>query len=232
MSKKALIVMAKRPFPGRTKTRLVPPFTAEEAANLYDCLLSDTLDLVRSAAGVTPFVAYAPADQETAAYFDQIAPDFEQLAQHGAVLSERLDGVLSSCLAQGYEQVAAMNSDSPTLPVAYLEKAFQLLNDPRTDVVLGPCEDGGYYLIGWKRPHPRLVREVQMSTEQVLADTLRIAAEEQLNVSLLAPWYDVDSMADLERIQREESEEASRAAHTRRFLTENARVSAPHREVS
>ncbi len=218
MSQKALIVMAKRPFPGQTKTRLVPPFTLEEAAALYESFLNDTLELARAAADVTPFVAYAPADRETAAYFRHLAPDFELVAQTGPTLGERLEGVLTGCLDKGFDQVAAMNSDSPTLPPAYLDEAFNRLDDPDTDVVFGPCEDGGYYLIGWKRPHPRLVREVQMSTDRVLADTLAIAAEEGLQVALIAPWHDIDDLADLRRIESDLLVSPHGAFHTRRFL--------------
>jgi rSAM/selenodomain-associated transferase 1 len=218
MSAKALVVMAKRPFPGQTKTRLVPPFTLEEAAALYESFLHDTLELARAVANVTPFVAYTPADIETAAYFCHLAPDFELVAQTGPTLGERLDGVLTGCLDKSFDQVAAMNSDSPTLPPAYLDEAFNRLDDPDTDVVIGPCDDGGYYLIGWKQPHPRLVREVQMSTDQVLVDTLAIAAAEKLNVSLLPPWFDVDNLADLRRILLDRSESPSGAIHTRRFL--------------
>jgi hypothetical protein len=111
-----------------------------------------------------------------------------------------------------------MNSDSPTLPPDYLAQAFQRLDDDETDVVLGPCDDGGYYLIGWKRFHPRLVCEVQMSTAQVLQDTLALAAEEDLHVHLLPAWYDVDTPRDLQRVTAELSRPGRRARHTRRFL--------------
>ena len=220
MSKKALVVMAKRPFPGHSKTRLTPPFSAEAAAALYESFLKDTLHLVRTTAAAVPFVAYTPTGVETVAYFRSLAPDFELIAQHGRTLGERLDSVLSGLLNNGFNQVAAINSDSPTLPQVYLDEAFNRLDDPKIDVVLGPCDDGGYYLIGWKRAHPRLVREVQMSTDQVLADTLAIAAEEKLNVSLLPPWYDVDDMADFERIQRDIAANPDVAVYTRRNLRE------------
>jgi glycosyltransferase A (GT-A) superfamily protein (DUF2064 family) len=84
--------------------------------------------------------------------------------QTGATLGERLDGVMSGALARGHAQVAAINSDSPSLPVTYLAQAFAALDDPATDLVFGPCDDGGYYLIGWKRPLSFLVRDVAMST--------------------------------------------------------------------
>ncbi len=224
MSQKALLVMAKRPFPGRTKTRLTPLLTPAEAAELYACFLRDALNLARAAPGVTPFIAYAPSDQETEAYFRDLAPDFALIPQMGATLGERLDYALRHCLQHGYAQVAAMNSDSPTLPSAYLAQAFAHLDDPATDVVLGPCEDGGYYLIGWKRPLPRLVQEVEMSTKHVLADTLAIADKENLTVSLLPAWYDVDSAAELARIQAELQAGLSEARHTARFLRQKGRL--------
>jgi rSAM/selenodomain-associated transferase 1 len=222
MSKKALVVMARRPVPGQSKTRLVPPFTVEEAAALYENLLSDTLRLARATFAAVPFVAYTPAGKEAMAYFRRLAPDFQLIAQRGATLGERLAAVLGDLLDQGFDQVAALNSDSPTLPQTYLDDAFNGLDDPAVDVVLGPCTDGGYYLIGWKRPHPRLVREVQMSTERVLAETLAVAGEEKLNVSLLAPWYDVDDRVDLERILRDIKADPSVALFTRRYLLERA----------
>lgn len=223
--------MAKRPFPGQTKTRLVPPFSLEEAAGLYEQILLDTIELARGVAGVTPFVAYTPPNQEAAGYFRRLAPDFERLVQNGNSLGERLDGVLSTCLDIGFDQAVAMNSDSPTLPAAYLDEAFQRLDDPVTDVVLGPCEDGGYYLIGWKRPHPRLVREVEMSTDRVLADTLKLAAEEHLNVALLPSWFDIDDMDALQRIAGNMPADGQRAVHTRRFLAEIDLESIPSRGI-
>ena len=89
-------------------------------------------------------------------------------------------------------------------------------------MVLGPCEDGGYYLIGMKKPAPRLLREVRMSTATVTADTLAIAKEEGLSVSLLPTWYDVDDGTSLMRLMKEvESLDSQVAIHTRRFLQQD-----------
>ena len=196
----ALLVVAKRPAPGRTKTRLTPPLSPEQAAALYECFLLDTLDLVRRLPGVTPAIAYLPAEER--AYFEALAPDFELVLQEGADLGERLDSALTRLLVAGYQHVAIMNSDGPTLPLACLTGAFDALAGG-ADVVLGPCDDGGYYLIGLKQPAPRLLREVRMSTPDVLADTLAIAAEEGLTVELLPTWYDVDDAESLERLKAE-----------------------------
>jgi len=218
MNKNALLVMAKRPFPHKTKTRMIPALTAQEAADLYACFLQDVLALVRSLPDVDPFIAYAPADDETRSYFTDIAPDFNLIPQIGSDLGARLDGVMYSCQQIGYTKVVAMNSDSPTLPIAYLIEAFAVLDNPNIDVMLGPCEDGGYYLIGWKRSHSRLVREVEMSTTHVLQDTLAIAQEENLCVALLPIWYDVDELPELRRLQEELQINPAIAPYTSRFF--------------
>ena len=114
-----------------------------------------------------------------------------------------------------------MNSDSPTLPLTYLARAFEALADG-ADVTLGPSADGGYYLIGVKQPTPRLLREVRMSTPTVLADTLALAAEEGLRVELLPAWYDVDEAADLVRLAGELAAAPPEVApRTRAFLRQH-----------
>jgi rSAM/selenodomain-associated transferase 1 len=211
-----LLVVAKRPASGRTKTRLTPPLSPERAAALYECFLRDTLDLIRRIPDVQPVVAYLPAGAE--GYFADLAPDFERVLQQGADLGPRLDNALTAYLRRGYQRVVIMNSDGPTLPPSHLEAAFAALAG-ETDVVLGPCDDGGYYLIGVKRPVPRLLRRVQMSTPNVTADTLALADEEGLRVELLPAWYDVDDAASLARLVEElAAAPPDVARHTRAFL--------------
>ena len=217
----ALLVMAKRPSPGRTKSRLTPPYSAGDAAALYECFLRDVLDLARSVPNVTPFIAYSPPDSEI--YFQELAPDLRRVPQIGDKLGDRLDYVLSHCLEAGFKTAAAINSDSPTLPVSYLEQAFRCLAEEQTDVVLGPCEDGGYYLIGWKEPQPALVREVEMSTRHVLQDTLALAALHNLQVSLTPTWYDIDNIEDLKRLAGELAVPSHFGRHTRAFLAKHSR---------
>ena len=125
----ALLVIAKRPTPGQTKTRLTPPLTAEQAAALYECFLVDTLDLVRRVPEMDPLIAYLPA--EARAYFAALAPDFGLVLQEGAGLGERLDNALTGCLNRGYERAVIMNSDGPTLPASHLARAFDALSRRR-----------------------------------------------------------------------------------------------------
>ncbi len=247
-SRRALLVMAKQPIAGNAKTRLVPPLTSNSAASLYHCFLQDILATVRAAAHIVPFtpvIAFTPAAARD--FFRQLAPDFwlihqqsparesdrfppaacslsdarpqqETLVHHPERLGDRLQFVLSAALGRGLRQVVAINSDSPTLPAELLCTAFQRLDDPQLDAVFGPCTDGGYYLIGVKKPPGRLVTEVQMSTPTVLTDTLAIAAAEGLRVDLLPEWYDVDSAADLKRLSAELAAHPERAPASNRFL--------------
>jgi rSAM/selenodomain-associated transferase 1 len=220
MTQQMLLVVAKQPAAGQTKTRLCPPLTGATAAALYECFLRDTLEIMRRTPSVTPGIVYLPA--AAAGYFRELAPDFHLTLQEGADLGERLDNLLTTALAQGATAAVVMDSDSPTLPVAYVSEAFSRLQEG-ADVVLGPCDDGGYYLIGLKQPQPRLLREVQMSTPTVLRDTLAIAEELGLRVALLPTWYDVDTAAELQRLRQElttlsADDGSSPARHTRAFL--------------
>ncbi len=213
-------MVAKRPAPGRTKTRLTPPLMPEQAAALYECFLRDTVELMRQVPGVQPAIAYLPAEER--AYFEALAPGFELIRQQGNDLGERLDNALNHYLSRDYTRVTIMNSDGPNLPLAFVAGAFQALDDG-ADVVLGPSDDGGYYLIGLKRPAPRLLREVRMSTPEVLADTLHLAAQENLRVALLPAWYDVDDSDSLARLRAELAEAPSGVArHTRAMLQATA----------
>ena len=215
VARRALLVIAKRPAPGQTKTRLSPPLLPEQASELYECFLRDTLDIARAVPGVSRLMHYAPDD--SGGYFQQLAPDFGLRPQVGRHLGERLDQVLTACLDKGFERAVIMDSDSPTLPPAYIERAFIELD--AADVVLGPCKDGGYDLIGLKRPQPGLLRDVQMSTDHVLRDTLDLAQQAGLRAALLPGWFDVDTAQELERLRAElAAPSALGAASTRAYL--------------
>ncbi|MHB8628160.1 MAG: TIGR04282 family arsenosugar biosynthesis glycosyltransferase [Aggregatilineales bacterium] len=218
--KRALMVVAKQPAPGQTKTRLSPPLTGAQAADLYACFLSDTLDLIRRVRAMIdfqPILVYLP--ENASSYFHTLAPDFDLQLQQGANLSERLNHATTHCLMTGgYEQVVIMDSDSPTLPVECLYQAFTALED--ADISLGPCDDGGYYLIGLKRPAPPLFLQVTMSTPHVVADTLARAQVEKLTVATLPTCYDIDFLNDVQRLAEELlTLPPEIAAHTRAFLT-------------
>jgi rSAM/selenodomain-associated transferase 1 len=211
-----VVIMAKRPAVGQTKTRLSPPLTAEEAAALYEAMLRDTIALVAGLEGVTLAIAVTPP--EAIGAFRSMGPsDAILLAVAGADIGDCLIQALGALLAAGHSSAIAINSDGPTLPAAYLRQAVARLED--ADLVLGPSEDGGYYLIGLKRRQPELFRGIEWSSERVTAQTLDRAEALGLGVALLPPWYDVDTPADLDRLRAELATlPAGALPHTRRWL--------------
>jgi rSAM/selenodomain-associated transferase 1 len=211
----ALIVVAKEPLPGLTKTRLCPPFSPDQAAEFYHCLMRDTLELVSRLEMAHHTLAYAPAGARS--FFENLVPDgFELVLQRGADLGERLANGLAHHFELGYGRVVIMNSDGPTLPLAHLEEAFTGLE--RADVTLGPGHDGGYYLIGMKVLYPGLFQEIAWSTERVIPQTMVVCRELGLAVHKLPEWYDVDVEADLNRLSRDLAREPASAPRTHAFL--------------
>lgn len=198
----ALGIMCKAPIDGACKTRLCPPLTAFEAAEISRCFIADVSAAIE-AAGVQAGVAvYTPRGAESA--FDELLPpEFSMLAQRGADLGQRLLHATDDLLSAGYAGVCLINSDSPTLPSALLRQAIAALRQPGDRIVLGPAIDGGYYLIGLKRAHAALFHGVAWSTSQVLVQTLERAARARIPVSLLATWYDVDDLASLQLLMHE-----------------------------
>jgi rSAM/selenodomain-associated transferase 1 len=217
--------MAKAPLAGEVKTRLVPPLTAREAAELNTCFLRDMAAIIQSVSktkAASGLVVYTPAGSEPA--FAGVLPDgFSLLVHRGASLGERLCNATDDLLKQGYGAVCLINSDSPTLPESILVRAIESLTAEGDRVVLGAAEDGGYYLIGLKHAHRNLFNEIAWSTSDVLARTRQRAAEIDLPVELLPPWYDVDDADTLNQLCEElfcaqSLNGAYHAPHTRAFL--------------
>lgn len=220
-----LAIMAKAPRVGAVKTRLCPPLRAPEAAELARCFLLDTVDRVRLVAGARPIVAYAPV--EAVGQFEEVAPGFTLIPQRGGDLGERQLHLIEDVLALGLQAALVIGTDSPTLPRECLDEGVGLVMAPDVDVVLGPTEDGGYYLIGMRRPCAALFENMPWSTPTVLGRTLERAQRLGLRVACLPTWFDVDTGADLERLRVElETAPAPSPRQTRAFL--ERRIAAPH----
>jgi hypothetical protein len=216
-----IVVMAKQPQVGRTKTRLCPPFEPGEAAAFYEAILCDSLVLASGQQGVDLAVAITPP--ESRSYFERIAPPGSRLlVVTGADIGECLARSTADLFAVGYRRVLALNADGPSLPPSYLCEAVSALES--NDLVLGPGEDGGYYLVGMTQPRAALFSEIAWSSDLVLTQTIERARALNLHTHLLPPWYDVDTPADARRLARElDTLSASRMPHTRAFLAGFAR---------
>ena len=211
--------MAKAPGLEPVKSRLHVSLSPERATMLYECFLLDRLDALAAVSGIDPFLAFTPP--EGRALLAAIAPPvFRLVAQRGADLGERLANVLAELVGRGHPGAMAIDSDSPTLPMAYVVEAASILEHGVADVVLGPCEDGGYYLVGTRVPQSSLFQGIPWSTERVLAATLDKARGRGLRVHLLPPWFDVDTEADLRRLRSEMVRKGSGPPRTFSFLAD------------
>jgi rSAM/selenodomain-associated transferase 1 len=215
----ALAVMAKMPLPGEVKTRLCPPLTPAGAATLARCFLLDRLDQAREVAECEALVAFAP-EERAAEMRDLVPAGIRLVPQEGADLGMRMHRLLSGLLAEGYAGAIAVGTDSPTLPTAYLRGACAAIRDAAVDLVVGPAEDGGYYLIGLRAPAPGLFADMPWSTETVMAETLARARRLGLRHALLPRWFDVDRSEDLARLRAPAHPEAFRPLRTLAFLRE------------
>jgi uncharacterized protein len=242
----ALAVMTKAPQAGRVKTRLVPLLTAEEAAELNKCFLRDTTAAISSACCRRPvgdekkmdfktearathseavkvaceIAIYTPVGAESA-YTDILPVNFSLLPQRGDGFGERLYFAVEDLFKCGLGSVCLIDSDSPTVPAENFAEAVELLSTTEDRVVLGPSDDGGYYLIGVKKPHRQLFEQIDWSTERVLNQTMQRATEIGIEIKLLPTGYDVDDDVGLRRLCNEllaDKTSSDIAPYTREFL--------------
>jgi rSAM/selenodomain-associated transferase 1 len=192
-----LLLFTKPARPGRVKTRLIGELTAEEAARLHGAFLDDLLDRLQGGDFELTLAWALDPDEEVP------AGPVPGVRQRGSDLGERLYLALSEAALSeaGSGTVAAVGSDHPALPLELVHRAFAMV-EAGADVVLGPAEDGGYYLIALRAGavSPRLFADIAWSTEQVLATTLERCRELRLRVELLPSASDVDTPDDLRRL--------------------------------
>jgi len=196
--KKALLIFAKCPLPGMVKTRLVPPLSPEQAADLYGCMMSDVMAKVELLPDIAFYLFYGDGDRARE-YFARSGRDLTFLPQQGWDLGERMAEALRLVFAMGHGAAVVIGTDSPDLPLSFIEEAFDRLERGKHGAVFGPAEDGGYYLAGMTRLHRELFRDIPWSSGEVLQETLKRGVEAGIAVSLLPIWHDVDRAADLER---------------------------------
>jgi uncharacterized protein len=189
---RVLGLFAKRPEPLLVKTRLAAASSAQWAASVAEAFLLDTIQRL-GRVEARRVLAFAPAD--AAAYFDAIAKGrFAVVPQVEGDLGERMSAFFKSQLQRGAGRAVLVGTDSPTLPLPYIERAFQNLDE--SDLVIGPATDGGYYLIGCRQWTPELFDSIPWGTSRVLADTMERLKTLGLRTALLPPWYDVDTLDD------------------------------------
>ena len=225
----AMGIMMKTPRNGFSKTRLSPPLSPEEAAGISRCFLKDTSVVIEALSRQDPFVVgvaiYTPVGSE-GDLGELLPPGFKMIAQREGDFGTRLSGAAEDLFSVGFSAVCLIGSDSPTLPFHYLQDLATFLKEPKDRMVIGPCWDGGYYLLGLRDAHTRLFENITWSTDRVYGETIERSKEINLPAVTLPVWYDVDDQFSLNRLLSElfpeRANEAflqgSAALYTKEFL--------------
>ena len=189
-----IILFVKNPVAGTVKTRLQPELDSLKAADLYRAFVVDCAETVLATVAARKVIAYSPADAEDAVrgILGPLSRSFEFVAQPEVNLGKRMAALFAESFARGDTRTVIMGSDSPSLMPEMVDGAFEILR--KHELVIGPCIDGGYYLIGLRKFVPELFRNIEWSSSKVLRQTAMAA--EGLDFKLLPIWYDVDTFSD------------------------------------
>ena len=219
MADTALVIVARYPQAGTTKTRLARTLGDEETVRLYRAFLTDLASRFAGQAAYDLHWAYTPAGVDYAAFMAELAPALVRhmrfFPQEGDGLGERLRNAFRRTYARGYERTVLIGSDSPQVGAATITEARRALD--KADVALGPAEDGGYYMIAMRRPHD-VFQGIPMSTDAVLRKTVELAHRQGLEVSLQETLFDIDELSDLARLAQVLKTDASLAPATAALL--------------
>ena len=197
-----IIVFTKNPVPNQVKTRLIPFLSPDCAASLYRAFLVDWCSALRKISTAHLVIAYTPPDSLIPLQ-KLIGGNAIFIPQVGLNLGERLISGARWAHNQGYSKYLLVGSDSPTLPLPYVERAFNLLES--RDAAIGQSVDGGYYLIGFSSHGaslaiPEVFQGITWSTDIVFRQTLEKIKSANARLGLLPPWYDVDTPEAFQRL--------------------------------
>jgi rSAM/selenodomain-associated transferase 1 len=207
-------VMAKAPVPGHCKTRLAAAIGDARAADLCRAMLLDTLDAITRDVRADRFVVMAAPEQDGVAALRALAPArWEIVVQEGRDLGERLTRAMS-VLSAADTAVALVDADSPTAPWDEAGRALSRFAGP----LMGPCSDGGYWLIALAAPEPRVFESITWSTPLVAGQTRERCAALGLGLAELPIAHDVDEPADLDRLRESVAQHPERAPRTAAFF--------------
>jgi len=209
---RVLAIMAKAPRVGHVKTRLASVCPSGGVIQLYRALIEDTIALGRAAGATIAVICPANDAQELVAW---LPPDVRVEPQRGRGLADGLESVFE-IFCDPPRGVIAINGDGPHLPLAVLQEAYAAL--AKHDLVFGPCDDGGYYLVGATRPHAGLFESHTMGSHSALDSLIAQARRLELSSTVTAEHYDVDVPADLARLAKELSTRPERAPKTAAVL--------------
>ena len=212
-----MILFARDPVLGKVKTRLSPFLNDETILQLYTCFLHDSLDKIRQVTNADLFIGIAPSNQ-SGFFTGTLGADMRLFVQEGKDLGDKMRRAIQDRFAEGYKKAIIIGSDSPSLPVSYIERAL----GSDKDMVLGPSTDGGYYLIGMRGKLTEVFDGVTWGTGRVLQETCERLTQEGAGLELLPVWYDIDEPEDLKffktHLQLIEQAGLGKAGETGKYL--------------
>ncbi len=224
MAHNAVIVFCKPPLPGRVKTRLIGALSARQAAEIHEACVKDTIAMVNALPGAQRWLYVASrraAAQRMAAHI-RMGTKWKVVTQRGADLGERMRNAIEEQLRAGAEKVVIVGTDSPWMGRERIARALQLLD--KTDVVLGPSEDGGYYLVAARQVVSKMFSRIHWGTVEVRPKTLRALRATRTSFRLLKRDFDLDRPVDLRRVQRMAARGTLRAPALTRWVRESSRL--------
>jgi rSAM/selenodomain-associated transferase 1 len=212
-----ILFFIKEPVSGRVKSRLSAFLGADAALELYRCFVHDMLTSI-GASGIPLLACYHPPDAE-AAVRRWLGGHLACRPQEGADVGERMEHAFRQVFAEGCPRAILVGSDIPDLPPSVITEAFRALDDH--DAVIGPAQDGGYYLIGFRTGTflPEVFRDIEWSTADVFSKTMKILDRAGLPVLQLPLWRDVDTLDDLRDLVARNGDTAFRRSRTMKYVS-------------
>jgi rSAM/selenodomain-associated transferase 1 len=199
--KKALITFAKAPVPGTVKTRLQADIGAEKAVSTYKAFVTEVISQCAKLKNVDRFLGCAPNVSHP--FLKELADTYgmQRFKQHGDSLGARIFNAFRHASKKGYSKIVLIGTDSPSLPISFIRKAFSELE--KKDFVIGPCFDKGLYLIGMRKEKISLIsRNIKIDTGKDVNGIMEKVSKIQISLSLLPFWYDIDTVGDLDFLKQ------------------------------
>lgn len=206
-------IFAKKSVPGNVKTRLAPLLTQAQSAELSKAFLKDIWNQVKTLSWASAVIAVDEISQDHA----KLCGVEQLLVQPKGNLGEKMEGIAGELFSDtNINQVLLVGSDTPGLPMRLLALAKKALE--KADAVIGPCEDGGFYVLGLKRCSPGLLKGISWSQASTGQETIHRLQAQGLHVDVIEPWFDVDFPSDLKKLKTMLDRREIDAPHTHNLL--------------
>jgi rSAM/selenodomain-associated transferase 1 len=212
-----LLLFIKYPTIGEFKKRLLRDLDMDFVTVLYKHFVSDLLSTIEKL-DIELRICFYPPDSERK-IISWLGKRYCYIPQKGDNLGERMKNSFNRAFKEGYSRVVLIGSDIPDLPIDFIKKSFNSLQ--LNDIVIGPSNDGGYYLIGFNKEsfNPLIFQDIKWSTENVFKDTIQILKKSKSTIHVLQEWYDIDTIDDLHELYHRNQYTNFRNSKTMFFLT-------------